>query len=563
MELLNRLSVRSKLVIVLVLAAVSLVVTIGASTSIMRGRMIEDRMAKLHAVVDIASGLAEQLEEQAKAGTLTRDHAIERFKEAVTAMWYDGRRGYLAIGQLDGLWLINPVAPRVAGTRGSMMPDGKMSILDWLITSVGSADEGVAAYDYPKPGEAEKLPKLTYARKFKPWNLLITSGVWIDAIDSAYRRTVLHLAGVGVLILLIMAGLVLALSRNIAGALTRLSRKMKSVVAGDLSISIEEVSRGDEIGQMAKSLEVFRENALAVRRLEAERIEITEEGERSKKQALHALADAFEKRVSGVVQSVSNASQAMREDARLIATSIPGTQLQAAAVASGAEQSATNVQAVASASAEMTASIAEIGRQVTQASQIAKNAAQETQEANQKVFALSDAAQKIEEVVSLIHQIASQTNLLALNATIESARAGDAGRGFSVVAAEVKDLATQTSLATEDIRSQINAIQGDTSEVVVAIGRISQTISRVDEISTAIAAAMEEQAAATQEITRNVQQVAESSNQVSENIEGVSSVVTETDQAASNLLKSADVLVDEARNLQSEMAHFLASVRAA
>jgi methyl-accepting chemotaxis protein len=562
MNIVNKIKIRSKLLIVLALAALSLVAAIFVSTSILHDRMVQDRVGKLRAIVELSYGLADQLESQVKSGKLTHDQAVERLKEDTLAMWYDDHHSYIAIGNMDGTWLVNPAAPKVNGTRGTLMPNGKY-IIDGLIEAVGSADEGMASYDYPKPGETELLPKRTFARKFTPWKLLITSGVWIDDIEAAYHRTVLHLAGFGLVILLVMGGLVLALNRNIAGSLIRLTAKMQSVVAGDLSVVVDEASRSDEIGQMAKSLEVFRENALAVERLQTEQQGLARKAEQEKRQALHEMADGFEGRVGGVVDTVSQAAHAMQDTAKQIATSVSGTQQRSGAVASGAEEAAINIQTVAAASEELTASISEIGRQVVQASQVTRTAAQESEATNQKVLALAGAAQKIEEVVAFINQIASQTNLLALNATIEAARAGEAGRGFAVVASEVKALATQTSRATDDIRSQITAIQDETSGVVTAIKRISHTISEVDEISTAIAAAMEQQAAATQEITRNVQAAAQSSNQVSQNIGGVSSAVRDTDSAAAGLLSASNVLAGQAEKLREEMDVFLATVRAA
>jgi methyl-accepting chemotaxis protein len=253
----------------------------------------------------------------------------------------------------------------------------------------------------------------------------------------------------------------------------------------------------------------------------------------------------------------------MQSTARKMSDSTASTQTRTSAVAAGAEKSTANVQTVAAASEELTASIAEISRQVAQASRVAGQANEESERTNVSVAGLADSAQKIGEVVAFITQIASQTNLLALNATIEAARAGEAGRGFAVVASEVKTLATQTSKATDDIRSQIEAIQSETAEALAAIKRISTTIVEVNQISVTIAASMEQQGAATQEITRNVQEAAGSARHVSENINGVGEAVATTGQAASDLLVEADRLAQQAKTLQTEVGDFLDTVRAA
>jgi methyl-accepting chemotaxis protein len=562
MSIVNRIRIRTKLLLVLVLTGVSLAAAIGAATAVLHQRMLDDRIAKLRAVVEVAHEQAQALEAQVKAGKLSRDDAMARFKDSGRSMWFDDHRSYVAVGGLDGRWFMNPAVPKVEGTQGTKMPNGKY-ILQEMVDEVSGKDEGMTSYDYPKPGQTELLPKRTFLKKFTPWNLVISAGVWIDDLEADYHAALYRLAGIGAVLLLLTSGLILLLSRNITRSLSGLRDKMVRLVDGDLTVDVNEADRTDEIGEMAKAVQVFQKNAIAMRDLQAEQSEIAGRAEQQKKQALREMADGFEGRIGSIVSAVSGAAAAMQTTARAMSANAEGTQQQTNAVAAGAEESTVNVQTVAAASEQLSASIVEIGRQVTQASVVARKANEESNKTNASISGLANAAHKIGEVVAFITQIASQTNLLALNATIEAARAGDAGRGFAVVASEVKSLATQTSQATDDIRSQIEAIQAETAEAVEAIKRISATIVEVNEISTTIASAIEEQAAATTEITRNVQEAANSAKHVSENINGVSSAVEATGHAASDLLGEADKLAQQAGTLQSEVGTFLATVRAA
>jgi methyl-accepting chemotaxis protein len=563
MSIINKIRIRTKLLLVLILTGLSLAAAIGAAGSILRERMMQDRIAKLRAVVELAFEQAQALDAQVKSGKQAREEAMSRFKDAGRAMWFDDHRSYVAIGGLDGLWFMNAGVTKVNGTKGTQAADGRY-LLQNFIDAVATRDEAMVSYNYPKPGTtAPLLPKLTFIKKFAPWNLIITAGVYMDDLDGDYRAVVLRLAGYGLVLLLIAGGIILLLNRNITLSLTSLRDQMVRLGSGDLSIEINEASRSDEIGDMAKALEVFKSNATAMKSLQAEQTEIAERAEEQKKQALRAMADGFEARIGGIVGAVSDAAAAMQNTAKAMSGNAEETQRRASAVAAGAEESTVNVQVVAAASEQLAASITEIGRQVAQASVVAHRANDESEKTNASVAGLADAAQKIGEVVALITQIASQTNLLALNATIEAARAGESGRGFAVVASEVKSLATQTSRATDDIRIQIESIQAETANAVAAIKRISDTIVEVNEISTMIASSMEQQAAATQEITRNVQEAAGSAKHVSQNITGVSEAVDAAGSAASDLLSEADKLASQAGTLQAEVGNFLASVRAA
>jgi methyl-accepting chemotaxis protein len=274
------------------------------------------------------------------------------------------------------------------------------------------------------------------------------------------------------------------------------------------------------------------------------------------------LADDFESNVGKIVEAVSAASTEMQSTAQSMSATAEETNRQAASVAAASEEASTNVQTVASAAEELSASISEIGRQVSESSRSTTQAAEQARRTNDQVGRLAEAAQKIGEVVSLISDIAEQTNLLALNATIEAARAGEAGKGFAVVASEVKSLANQTAKATEDISSQIASIQGATSDAVTAIQEISKTIESINEIAAAVASAVEEQGAATQEIATNVQQAAAGTNEVSSNISGVTQAAGETGNAAQGVLSAATELSKQSEHMRTQVDNFLAQVRA-
>ena len=262
--------------------------------------------------------------------------------------------------------------------------------------------------------------------------------------------------------------------------------------------------------------------------------------------------------VSEVVEIVSNASTELQSTATSMSSTAEETSKQATAVAGAAEQTATNVQTVAAAAEELAQSVQEIARQMAEADTIAKGAVDQANKTNETIDGLSEAAQKIGQVVNLINDIASQTNLLALNATIEAARAGEAGKGFAVVASEVKSLANQTAKATEEIASQVNAMQTTTGEAVVAIGEISSTIDSISEITTNVAGAAEEQQAATQEIGRNIQEAATGTQEVSSTLVGVETASNETGASANQVLEASKELSGQAEHLKQVVDQFLA-----
>jgi methyl-accepting chemotaxis protein len=223
--------------------------------------------------------------------------------------------------------------------------------------------------------------------------------------------------------------------------------------------------------------------------------------------------------------------QTIDADLGLITDAMAKTTGQVSSAAGASTQTSSNVQAVAAGAEELAASVGEISRQASDALSISRQAVMQADETSTIVSGLAEAAERIGDVVKLINNIADQTNLLALNATIEAARAGEAGRGFAVVASEVKSLAAQTAKATDDISSQIAEVQGATGNAVGVIEAISQTISRINEISSAIAASVEEQASVTQSISSNMQVAAKGVNEVNDSLSDIAESARSVDEA--------------------------------
>ena len=351
---------------------------------------------------------------------------------------------------------------------------------------------------------------------------------------------------------------------GVARPMMRLNGALGEMASGNLDVVIPGADRGDEIGDLAKTVAVIRQNAEQKAHEEADARTRQDQIAAERRRAdMMRLADHFESAVGEIVETVSSASTELEASATTLTATAERSQGLTNVVAEASEVASTNVQSVASAAEQLSGSVNEISRQVQESARMANEAVEQARRTNERVSALSKAAGRIGDVVELINTIAAQTNLLALNATIEAARAGDAGRGFAVVASEVKALAEQTSKATGEIGQQITGIQGATQESVGAIMEISSTIERLSEISSTIAAAVEEQGAATQEISRNVQLAAQGTQQVSSNITDVQQGASETGSASSQLLSAARSLSSDSSRLKGEVGKFLDTVRAA
>jgi len=384
------------------------------------------------------------------------------------------------------------------------------------------------------------------------------------AQDSAsnYSSALMMVAVILGLAILISVGVSLYTVRDISAGIASIVSPMQALGRGDLTAVVPHQGEKTEIGAMADTLQVFKE-ALVAKKAADEAAAADAEAKIERGRRVDTITRNFEQMIGEIVQTVSSASTQLEASASTLSSTARRSQELTTSVAAASEEASTNVQSVASATEELSSSVTEISRQVQESARMAGDAVGQARTTNDRVSELSKAAARIGDVVELINTIAGQTNLLALNATIEAARAGEAGRGFAVVASEVKALAEQTAKATGEIGQQIAGIQTAPQESVGAIKEISSTIERLSEISSTIAAAVEEQGAATQEISRNVQQAAQGTQQVSANITDVQHGANETGSASSRVLSAAQSLSGDSNRLKLEVGKFLDAVRAA
>jgi len=559
---LNNLKITPKLGILVGVTLFGLCISGVLAGYLMQHEMLDARIDQTKAIVEMARNMAASLKKQVDAGELTKQAAIAEFGRRANAMTYDKGAGYLFGTNYDGITVMSPDPKQVGTNRMDVVTNGRKLSRE-LMEGVKANGEILLTYEYVKPGEEKPTRKIGYAVAVPGFDMYVGTGAYLDDLD-AKLRPIAWLLGLSILGIAIVAGSIAWLiGRSISRPLNQLGARMQALADGSLEAEIPGVGRGDEIGAMAATVQIFKDNAVRIRGLEKAEAETQARAAAERRAAMEGIASDFERSVNGIVRSVSAAAAGMQATAQSMTSTASDASARAATVGAASDSASSNVGTVAAAAEELSSSVTEISRQVTRSSEIANKAVSDAERTNATVQVLSTGAEKIGEVVKLIHSIAAQTNLLALNATIEAARAGESGRGFAVVASEVKALANQTAKATEEISAQVAAMQSSTSDAVAAINGITQTIGQMSEITIGISAAIEEQGAATREIARNIQSVATGSSEISAHIGGVTTAAAATGTAASDVLANARELDNQSGMLRNAVDGFLAKVRAA
>ncbi|WP_024513985.1 methyl-accepting chemotaxis protein [Bradyrhizobium sp. Tv2a-2] len=559
---LNNLKIAPKLAILVTVALVGLCISGVLAIYMMKNEMYNARVDQTKAIVSVVRTMAGELKREVDAGEMTKDQAMALFRKLGNAMNYDKGSGYIFGTSYDGITQLAPDPKQVGTNRMEVVTNGRK--LSWeLMNGTKANGEILLSYEYVKPGQETPIRKIGYAVAVPGLDMYVGTGAYLEDLDARMSPITWTLA-LSILAIAIVSG---AAAWLIGGSISRplglLSARMRALADGKRDGEIPGVGRGDEVGAMAATVQIFKDNAVRVHELEQAEAETQRRAAAERRSAMEGLASDFERSVNGIVRSVSTAAAGMQTTAQSMTSTASDASARAATVSSASQNASNNVGTVAAAAEELSSSVAEISRQVSRSSEIASKAVGDAERTNATVQVLSTGAEKIGEVVKLIHSIAAQTNLLALNATIEAARAGESGRGFAVVASEVKALANQTAKATEEISAQVAAMQSSTSDAVAAINGITQTIAQMSEITVSISAAIEEQGAATQEIARNIQSVAAGSNEINSHIGGVTTAAAATGTAASDVLSNARELDNQSGMLRSAVDGFLAKVRAA
>jgi len=560
--MLRNMTIAPKLGILVGAILLGLCITSVLASYLMQQEMLSARTDQTKAIVTMAKNMAGELKRQVDAGEMTRDQAMALLRKLGNAMTYDNGSGYLFATSYDGITQMAPDPKQVGTNRMDVVTNGR-KLSQELMDGARAKGEILLRYEYVKPGQEAPIRKIGYAVAVPGFDMFMGTGAYLDDLD-AKLKPMMWLLGLSTLAIgVVSGGIAWLIGRGISGPLNLLGGRMQALAGGELGGEIPGVGRGDEVGKMAAAVQIFKDNAVRMRELERAEAASREQAAAERRSAMEGLAGDFERSVNGIVRSVSSAAAGMQTTAQSMKATASDASARAANVAAASQSASGNVGTVASAAEELSSSVAEISRQVGRSSEIASQAVSDAERTNATVQVLSTGAEKIGEVVKLIHSIASQINLLALNATIEAARAGESGRGFAVVASEVKALANQTAKATEEISSQVEAMQQSTSDAVAAITGISRTIAQMSEITTSISSSIEQQGEATREIARNIQSVAAGSSEINTHIGGVTTAATAAGTAASEVLENARELDTQSGMLRSAVDGFLAKVRAA
>ena len=558
-----RLNISIKLMSTVVGGIIGYTLVTVLALSVLRNVMIDDRVAKVRSLTEVAREAIRVEYQRVKSGEISEEEGRKLALALLRQQRYDGTE-YFFVYDEQGTVMLNPSRPDREGKNLIDAADADGVHFIKALLDGSRAGGKPVFYQFPKPGGEAPVPKVSYSLWMEEWHWMVGTGLYLDDINAEFWRLARTLVGVVLVIVVIALAWVFMLTRHIAAPLVRLSAVTRRLVARDYdadALAVVGSKRSDEIGELAQAIGILRDEARQAEQLRHDLESRRKETETERRAAALRLADAFEgsvKQVADVIRGNADKMHGAAENMQNMARHALQTADSMALAAGGASG---NVETVAAATEELAAAISEISQQVQTSSTISQEAVVEAERTDQLVRGLAAAVGRIEEVSGMIRTIAAQTNLLALNATIEAARAGEAGKGFAVVAGEVKQLATQTARATQDISSEIEAVQKATEDAVEAIRGIGGTISNISQISATIAAAVEEQHAATSEISRNIQQASRGTAEVAANLDDLRKVTDEVGEQSAFVLGATKEMAGQAGRLNGEVGSFLETVR--